>query len=251
MNEMPGQKIISTHSPFIAAQAKLKELRSIIHKTNAVDIGRISIDAIDADETRKIKQKVFKTRGEMLFAKVIVFFEGETEELALPILAENFFGTSEMLNISFIGVGGYGSYAPFLLVADSLNIPWYVFSDNENDAADSVTKQVKDINPNIVVSERVVFLPKGMNFEKYLLSERYHKAVKRAILQSENYMNEKHKCAKIKKILSYTETELLKRMECNKTQMGALIAEQIVNSPKGLPLKVTELFNKIKVVLGA
>ncbi|MDD3910039.1 MAG: AAA family ATPase [Proteiniphilum sp.] len=251
LNEMPGQKIISTHSPFIAAQAKLKELRSVTHKRNEVLIGKIPIDAIDADAARKIQQKVIKTRGEMLFAKVIVFFEGETEELALPILAEKFFGTSEMLNISFIGVGGYGSYAPFLRVAESLNIPWFVFSDNEKVAEQSVKNQVKDTNPDTCIADKVVFLPSNMNFEKYLLSEKYHEAVRKSIIQSECFQNEQHRCAKTETISKYSEAELLEAMKHNKTQMGALIAENIVNNQMALPGKVSDLFNKVKVILGA
>lgn len=251
LNEMPGQKIISTHSPFIAAQAKLKELRSVIHKRNEVVIGRIPMDDIDDDAERKIKQKVFKTRGEMLFAKVIVFFEGETEELALPILAEKYFGSAEMLNISFIGVGGHPSYTPFLRVAESLNIPWFVFSDNETATEKSVRKQIQEVDSEIDIDNRVVFLPPDMNFESYLLAESYQDEIKQAAIENCVIANEQHKCAKTKEIEQYDDTKLLQIMDGAKTQMGALVAEQIVNSPKGLPLKVTDLFNKVKAILGA
>jgi putative ATP-dependent endonuclease of OLD family len=251
VNEMPGQKIISTHSPFIAAQAELKELRSVIHHRDSVVIGSIAMDKIDSIAERKIKQKVIKTRGEMLFAKVLVFFEGETEELALPILAESYFGSSKMLTISFVGVGGYGSYAPFLRVAESLCIPWFVFSDNEKDAEKSVKKQIQEVDSNLNINERVVFLPPYQNFESYLLSENYQNEIKQAIIANCVFANEHHKCAREKEIQLYSDGDLLEHMTGNKTQMGAMVAEQIVNSPNGLPKKVTDLFDKVKGILGA
>jgi len=66
------------------------------------------------------------------FQKTLVFFEGETEEQALPIFAEQFFKkTSVELGIDFIGVGGNGNYLPFLRVAEALHIPWFILSDAE------------------------------------------------------------------------------------------------------------------------
>lgn len=251
VKEMPGQKIISTHSPYIAAQAELNELRSVIHKQGSVVIGRIDMKKIDENAERKIKQKVIRTRGELLFAKVLVFFEGETEELALPILAEDYFGSAKMLSISFVGVGGYGSYAPFLHVAESLCIPWYILSDNDKDVKKNVEKQITEVNPSLNISDKVVFLPPGQNFEIYLLSENYQDEIKQAIISKYIFANEQHQCAKESEILGYTDSEILKDMKGNKTQMGALVAEQIVNSSKGHPGKVTELFEKVKTALGA
>lgn len=42
----------------------------------------------EPDDARKLQQKVLETRGELLFARAIVVFEGKTEEHALPVWAE-------------------------------------------------------------------------------------------------------------------------------------------------------------------
>ena len=97
------------------------------------------------EDIRKIKRQVINTRGELFFSKVIVFFEGETEEQALPIFAKHFFKVGHIeAEIDFIGVGGRGNYLPFLRVAESLKIPWFIYSDAEDDAKTSVRSQFID-----------------------------------------------------------------------------------------------------------
>ena len=74
------------------------------------------------------------TRGDILFARALVFFEGETEEQALPDFAEKRWGKHPNdLGFSFVGVGGSGNYLPFLRMAESFKIPWFIFSDGEAD----------------------------------------------------------------------------------------------------------------------
>ena len=52
---------------------------------------KIEIDSLTTEDIRKINRQVINTRGEIFFSKVIVFFEGETEEQALPIFAQKYF----------------------------------------------------------------------------------------------------------------------------------------------------------------
>ena len=55
-----------------------------------------------------------------LKARALVFFEGETEEQALPDFAEKYWDKHPNdLGFSFVGVGGSGSYLPFLRMAQS------------------------------------------------------------------------------------------------------------------------------------
>ncbi|MFN4860833.1 MAG: TOPRIM nucleotidyl transferase/hydrolase domain-containing protein, partial [Pseudanabaena sp.] len=58
----------------------------------------------------------------------IVLCEGETEEQALPLLFEKYFGSEAFVKgISFIGVRGAGNYLPFLRFAYDFSIPVYIF----------------------------------------------------------------------------------------------------------------------------
>jgi putative ATP-dependent endonuclease of OLD family len=93
INSIAGQKIISTHSPYIAAVAELGQIRNF-YKNQRVYCGRVAIDALNDEEQRKIERQVINTRGEIFFSKLMVFFEGETEEQALPIFAKCHFEQS-------------------------------------------------------------------------------------------------------------------------------------------------------------
>jgi putative ATP-dependent endonuclease of the OLD family len=181
--EIKGQKIISTHSPFVAAQCDIMDLRHFYKDSEGLKVGQLKFsepdekrirelnaelvnplvkpelkkgineekerllkgkrEKISGEEKRKIERNIMNTRGESLFSKVLVFFEGETEEQALPILAKEKFGCHPFeLGINFVGVGGKDNYKPFLTFARFLNIKWYILSDGENETESQVKSQI-------------------------------------------------------------------------------------------------------------
>ena len=98
------------------------------------------------EDLRKIDRQVMNTRGDLLFARALVFFEGETEEQALPDFAEKFWKKHPNdLGYSFIGVAGCGNYLPFLRMAESFEIPWFIFSDGEPDTITAVNSALATI----------------------------------------------------------------------------------------------------------
>ena len=91
---MPGQKIISTHSASICSQAEISHMRHFSKVGEETIVRRIDLgtgeNRLTAEDLRKIDRQVMNTRGDLLFARTLVFFEGETEEQAIPDLAEKF-----------------------------------------------------------------------------------------------------------------------------------------------------------------
>src|SRR5699024_6607892 len=88
MNEMQDIKIISTHSPYVAACAELSELRGMYKAAEKTICGSLPVAELIPEEQRKIRQAVLTSNGELLFAKGIVLGEGETEVQALPIFCQ-------------------------------------------------------------------------------------------------------------------------------------------------------------------
>ena len=281
IDAIAGQKIISTHSANIAATAKLGQIRSF-YKDETVNCGRIETESLTGEDIRKINRQVINTRGEIFFSKLIVFFEGETEEQALPILAQKNFGkTSVEMGLDFVGVGGYGGYLPFLRFAEALKIPWIIFSDAENTSGKniktSVKKQFSKLGSTKNESDCIVFLDDGNDFEKYLIKCGYIEEIKLALedLHSKDYLEKQIKkkdgtnekriktdktCDACKQSIytdilrDYSGDDGFKRalydcMASQKTQFGPAIAEQIIKSDKGLPAKVIDLFGKISAIL--
>lgn len=183
VKSIPGQRIVSTHSPYFAGQAGLADLRLFIRTGGDSTVSRLDLSKLNADDVRKLRHGVVNTRGDILFARAAVFFEGETEEQALPILAEAFWGASvHELGFSFVRVGGAGSYFPFIWLAENLSIPWYVFSDGEIQPLSLLEKALAKAGklasaacPNVVV------LPGGNNFESQLVAEGYLAEIESAL----------------------------------------------------------------------
>ncbi len=242
-----GQKIISTHSPYIAASAKLSQIRNFYKDDVSVACGAINTVVLSPEEIRKINRQVTNTRGEIFFSKVIIFFEGDTEEQALPIFAEKHFDKNPIeLGIDFVGVGGYGNYLPFLRVAEGLKIPWLIFSDAEQDIKTSVKEQFSNLSSSKLEEDTIIFLTDDNNYEKQLISDGYNEEVRKSIIKIEipKCMNLHHEGAKQKEIASYDDAKLCEIINESKAQYGAVIAESIIESLKPLPPKVVELFEK-------
>ena len=249
INEIDGQKIISTHSPYIAATAQLGQIRSF-YKNESVKCGSIDIATLKKEDIRKINRQVINSRGEIFFSKLIVFFEGETEEQALPIFAEKYFGQTPVeMGIDFVGVGGYGGYLPFLRFAEALNIPWLIFSDAEQDVVRSVKKQFLDSGTTRTEGDCIIFLDDGNDIERQLINDGFADEIKSSIIDIGEYRSKQHKEAKVKEIADYDDDKLYEIITGSKTQFGPEIAEQIVNSEKDLPPKIIDLFAKITEIL--
>ncbi len=254
LNDICGQKIISTHSPYITACAKLEQIRSF-YKTDTLYVGGFPYGYLSDEEVRKINRQVIHSRGEIFFSKLIVFFEGETEEQALPILFEKFFGCTPVeLGVDFVGVGGYEGYLPFLKFAHQFNIPCVILSDADNvDITNKVKQQFATVFGEGNVNSKLVFLDMPNDYEKQLVVDGYQDEIRKAILALITYVNERHKAAKeesdLKEVSELTDDDLYQKMSNSKTQMAPAVAEQIVDSDKPLPKVIVEVFDFISRTL--
>ncbi len=249
IDTMTGQKIISTHSPYIAAVAEIAQIRNFYKDIN-VSCGKIEIENLTDEDIRKIKRQVINTKGEIFFSKVIVFFEGETEEQALPILALKYFNKTHVeMGLDFVGVCGFGNYLPFLRFAENLRIPWLIFSDAESDIKTKVQKQFADCRTSKNASDCIIFVEDGNDFERQLIADGYSDEIRQAIAYFDNYCNDHHKAAREKEIKGYNDSKLYEIITSKKTQFAPVIAEQIIESDKELSPKLIELFDKISVIL--
>jgi len=152
--EIPGQCIVSTHSPYIASQAKIAQFRHFRKEQSQTIVTQIDTSSLSGEDIRKIDRMVMNTRGDLLYARGIVLFEGETEEQALPEFGRQYFGLlPNALGLSFIGVGGAGNYLPFLRLASSFSIPWYIFSDAEQDPLRKLSSALNQVGISDYSSE--------------------------------------------------------------------------------------------------
>lgn len=278
MNDMPGIKIISTHSPYVAACAELTELRGMYKTGEKTVCGSLPVADLDPEEQRKIRQAVLMSNGELLFAKAIILGEGETEVQSLPIFCQQHLKSTPVeLGLSFIDAKGCGNYYPFVALAKAFQIPWYIFSDGEEKTKKDLNKLLKKTyNEDKVLTdqENIFIIPNGKDFEGMLIEEGYKDEIENAIeqLNGKDYINKyirrnnhhpKGREKTLKKCTCcdqyiYEDIErvydgengrlaaLDDIMEKSKAQLGPILANCIVESEKTLPSLVVGLFDKIK-----
>ena len=248
---MEGQKVVSTHSPFIAARCNLADIRHFCKNHDGPDIGRIS-ETLTKDEIKKIEREIMNTRGELLFAKAVVLCEGMTEELMLPIFAEAHWGKSHFENgICLSGVGSGTNYGAFISFCHSFKIPWFIFGDGEADIVKRLDETLDKLGfPKSNDSANIILLPEGQKIGTYLVKQGYQSDLKSAIfeLQKDDCANDQHRNAKKKEIERMDDKTIIQFLESNKTRIAPYIAEAIVQNDdpnKRVPSAFSKLFQEI------
>lgn len=175
IKEITGQRVVSTHSPYFAGQAKLEDLRLFIKSSGTTTATKLSLtDLSNKDDIRKLQDTVIDSRGDLLFSNAVVFFEGQTEEQALPIWAQAYWGASiHELGFTFVRANGT-DYFPLIWLAKSLQIPWFIFADGEAMPLSKLEEALKKAKCNLSSQcSNVVVLPDGCNFETHLIAHNY------------------------------------------------------------------------------
>lgn len=245
IEKIPGQKIVSTHSPYVAGKGKLNQYRYFRRKHSESIISQID-EQIEEDVQYAIESAITRTRGDLLYARAVILVEGQSEEDSFPVFWEAFNGESpSLLGINVVRADGL-RYKPFLRLFTMLGIPWYIFSDGEPQALKAVENALKEIGlefPN----ENVTVIPDNKNLESYLVSENYIEPIVETIVKSEA-VNEEHENALKKEWESKSSIELAKKLKCKKPEYAKPLAKRIVNledESKRIPILVRQLFEKV------
>ncbi|WP_409417581.1 AAA family ATPase [Flavobacterium sp. PS2] len=284
INDIIGQKIVATHSSYIAGSAKLKEIRSIVKNSNSTLIGKINDSDLTTEEIRKINRQVVNTRGELYFSKVIILCEGETEEQALPLLLKKHFNKSTIeLGIDVVGIDGGGNYFPFIYFAENLHLKWFILSDGEEAIIKKLKKDFKKLSKStsainqIVLPENIVHFDNGYDFESYISNNGFSDEIEICLetilgvddldeliankngtskgrMKTEDVCETCNQNIFVDSLRDYNGDEgranaINDLLTSNKTKYPSLLSELIYNSEKDLPAKITELFDQVNKII--
>lgn len=281
IDSIAGQKIVSTHSSYIAANAKLNQIRSVIRLNNDVRINKINLAHLSNEEIRKISRQVINTRGELFFSKILILCEGETEEQALPLFINKHFGKDVTeLGIDIVGIGGGGNYYPFLHFAEALGIRWYILSDGEDAILKKLKKDLKklrgDDNIDLATFNNIRYFESQQSFEDYLLSCGFQEEIEEclnllfdgeleaSIAKKSGTLMRRSKTNKICDSCKQNIFEdnfrdysgdigriaaLKDLLGDQKTKYSPILAELICKSNKAIPKTILELFEQLTKVL--
>ncbi|MBU8976897.1 AAA family ATPase [Lysobacter sp. MMG2] len=120
--------VVTTHSPTLTA---VTPLRSIVHlrARNGATWGYSLANLPVTDtELEDIERYLNATRSEMLFARGVIFVEGDAEETLMPVFADAIGINLDRRGITVCNVAGV-NFAPYVKLAASLGLPYAVVTD--------------------------------------------------------------------------------------------------------------------------
>jgi putative ATP-dependent endonuclease of OLD family len=274
---VPGQRVLSTHSPYVTSIADIFDFRIFRRAGSSAQVLWVEKTKHDGtptfspEELEKVRRFVQRRHGEILFSRLALFVEGETEEYAIPILAEHYWSRSiHDQGISLINAEGAENYKHFVVLLDKLQIPWVILSDGDPGGVSGIANLGKALDRKLDGSSREVVMlptePQGLAFEEYLLSEGFRPQIEQAIQRTcgtgalEDYRR-LHDGQPKKKGLTrdyqspgWEDRLVLDFVSTNKAMLGGAIAQAICadkdtqGSPK-LPAKILEFFQRVDKIL--
>ncbi len=131
LRDLPGQKVVATHSGDLLASVTATEIRRLAHVGGTVRSFRLHPGVLEAEEQRRFDVHVRRTRGETLFARCWLLVEGETEVVL-------FEGAAEALGIDIVREGvccvqfAQIGARMFAKAAGQLGIEWYCVVDDDS-----------------------------------------------------------------------------------------------------------------------
>ena len=169
----------------------------------------------------------------------------------MPLFAKAYWDSHPFeTGINFVGVGGSGNYLPFIRFCQSFQIPWFIFSDGEDEAIKAVESSLGKVKLEIAKCSNVKVIPDKNDFEKFLIKEGYQKEIKAGIVQclSDTFQSPQHKDAKVKEIEGWSNDQLMDFMYKHKTGVCCDVIENIIANPdpsRRFPTTIKSLLDEI------
>jgi len=250
LKNIGGQKVVSTHSPYVVGQAELGEYVFFTKKEDTVITSKIpDIPVMKAHEQQSMSRFVVDMRGEILFSRLVVLSEGETEERFLNILAHKYFQNFYGQSINIIGCGG-SNYKYFIKILQAANIPFLIFSDYDTtETKTSVDKQLNSCGLNPENCTELIDL--GEDIESYLITTGYENELRQAAKEFIQiwFSREEIRERELTKIEDNVGLkDLLKKYKTKLAPIYGRILSDLEGG-RAFPIKIKDLFTKIDTIL--
>ena len=141
LDRLPGQRIVSTHSSQLVADADPRSVRVLRRSGASTRVLRLTPET--AKQTHQFRRYVERPFGEIMFARAIVLCDGSTERGVLPILLHRHFGRNPAgFGVSFVDCESMNDARTqkILRAAHDLALPWLVFADNDREGRDALRR---------------------------------------------------------------------------------------------------------------
>lgn len=173
LNQIGGQRVISTHSAHVASIADFHSYRLFRREGSSSTVRQVDRGAAKSWDATLVTRFVQVQNPEIVFARVVVVVEGQTEAGALPVLARRWWAPrgADGVGVSIVHTEGAGSSKHVLPFLAALGIPWIIFCDGDAAGQQGLKAASAAIGRALTVaSPEVIQLPNGQAFEDYIIS---------------------------------------------------------------------------------
>lgn len=146
LKELPGQKIIATHSGDILSEVPIRAIRRLSKTSGKCECKNIPEGALEPEELRKLNHHVRRNRGELLFARKWLIVEGETDVSVFVECADILEVNFNQLGIRVVECSQAGGPGIFIKAADALGIEWHLVADNDDGGQKYIDSAVSLLN---------------------------------------------------------------------------------------------------------
>ena len=132
LDRLPGQRVVTTHSPQLVAQVDPQDVRIIRRSVTGIEV--LGLPPETAKRAAQFRRYVERPFGEIMFAQAIVLCDGTSERCTLPILLAAYFGCHPAgLGVSFIDCESMTREQTRIVIraAHDLKLAWLVFADQD------------------------------------------------------------------------------------------------------------------------
>ncbi|MCY4668984.1 MAG: AAA family ATPase [Rhodococcus sp.] len=120
--------IVTSHSPTLAAVTPLRSIIQLKGRNRSTQAFSLANLPVTSDELDDLENYLDATRAELLFARGVIFVEGDAEEALVPVFASALGQVLDDLGITVCNVAGT-NFGPYVKLAEALGMPYAVITD--------------------------------------------------------------------------------------------------------------------------
>jgi|GEM_PF-6062993 putative ATP-dependent endonuclease of OLD family len=170
------QIFITTHSPTLTSKADLNDLILVQNKNNEVICSNLR-KLFNKENTIFLKKFLDVTKSQLLFSKKIIFVEGITESILVPLFAEKYcdFNLDEN-GVEVVNVNGinFKNFIPLFKKSNNLNYVGVILTDKDEEniggPPSKTYTNLKDILENSNVEYNLKIFGSNKTFEYDLIT---------------------------------------------------------------------------------
>lgn len=262
LRTLPGQVLLSTHSPHVIDRIDLTEIRTVHRQQAAVRIG--TVEGMAPLDLENAKRWVQRHQSELLFARLVVLVEGDAEESMLePFAAARWECPPGLRGVSIVNATGAQNFKHFVTVLERLEITWLVMADGDAAGMSGVRNAGKAIDrPLDATSPAVVVLTGGHAIEPYLVAEGFSGELEAAVAvvhgpdalaswRTTNHggLAKKGMTTRDYQSDGWEERLIVDFLDIEKTGWGAAFARRCLQDPARVPSAIEEVLTSAELLL--